>query len=600
MTGTVPRPEVRRTEVPGASSPDAFATAIVERQLRMVVREMGIVLLRSARSPVFHQAQDFATAAFDAHGGLLAQGDHIPLLAVALGPGLRAVMVSFGEGGPASAAARPGSTTAIADGDVFVHNDVFDGGNQLSDIAVYMPVFVGDELVGWVGCKGHQADIGGAVRGGVNPNAREVWQEGLRIPPVKLVDGGRLRQDVWAMLVANVRLAEVVSHDLRAQLGSCAVGAQGLCELVQRYGPEQYRRHIRALLDSSERMTRDWIATIPDGVHSAAAVKVMPGGVGSVRIALTVTVRGDDLEVDASASDPQTATYVNAPPATSAAAIVLALRMLGAGDVALNEGMLRAIRLIIADGTVLGASYPAATAYGNHLTDQIAMALFAALAPAIPKRVPADWNPLYGSYVSGADRSGREFHDVLFLANKGGSGAVEGADGCDHIGSIEACGTIRSADYELFELHNPLTLLQHEYDPDSAGAGRWRGGLGVVTRLRFEGPATDLVLYGDGLQQGAAGRFGGHRGSPNSGRLSGSDGSQRTTASSDVVVGIAPGTILEKRAGGGGGYGDPKLRDRDAVRRDVRDGVVSARVAARVYGLEIGSGENDTSDEEST
>jgi N-methylhydantoinase B len=549
---------------------DAVSTAIVERRLRMAAREMGTVLLRTARSPVFHQAQDFATAIFDRRGELLQHGDYIPLLAVALGPGLRQVLAV---------------TEEVVPGDAFLHNDVFSGGNQLSDVAVYVPVFVENALVGWVGCKGHQADIGGGVRGGVNPDAQEVWQEGLRIPVIKLVDRGVLSTDLWNMLLANARLPDVVGADLRAQLGACAVGARAVRELVARYGIDDYRRHTQALLDGSERMMRRFIESIPDGVRHAKVTKRLIGDHGQATISLTITVQGDDLCIDCTGSDPQTRTYINAPVATTEAAITLLLRLLGGGELLLNEGMLRPIRIEIAAGSILGASYPAATAYGNHLTDQIATALFGALAPLVPDRVPAGWNALYGSYVNCVDSDGKEHHDVLFLANKGGSGAVCGADGYDHIGSIEGCGTIRSADYEMFELHNPITLLEHEYDQDSGGAGRWRGGLGVVTRMRFEAPNTELVLFGDGLDEGAPGVFGGLPGSRNSAELLYPDGSRRLAAANDVISSIPAGTLLEKRAGGGGGWGEPELRDRDAVQRDVLEGFVSAADAERFYGL---------------
>src|SRR5262249_25349449 len=222
------------------------------RRLKSITREIGLTLLRTTRSPILNEARDFATGLYDAKGRMLEQTEYIPVLAFALQPSLEHVIRAFGDD--------------IAPGAVFLHNDVFSGGNQNNDVAVFRPVFFEDKLVAWSACKGHQADIGGAVRGGYNPEAREVWQEAFRIPPLKIIERRRVRKDVWNMLLGNVRLA-IVEEDIKAQIGGTLVGERGLQRLFQRYGTQRVLDHIDYLFDSTERMVRKEIANIPDGVY---------------------------------------------------------------------------------------------------------------------------------------------------------------------------------------------------------------------------------------------------------------------------------------------------------------------------------------------
>ena len=212
---------------------------------------------------------------------MLEQTEYIPVLAFALQPSCEHVIRFFGDD--------------IAPGDVILHNDVFSGGNQNNDVAVFRPVFHGDRLIAWSACKGHQADIGGAVRGGYNPKAREVWQEALRIPPVKIYERGRLRKDVWSMIFANIRL-RIVEEDIKAQIGGTLVGERGFNELVERYGVQPLLDHIDYLYDSTERMVRKEIEAIPDGVYRGESLAFYDGvSVGSkMKINLAVTVAGSD------------------------------------------------------------------------------------------------------------------------------------------------------------------------------------------------------------------------------------------------------------------------------------------------------------------
>ncbi|MBI4319408.1 MAG: hydantoinase B/oxoprolinase family protein [Chloroflexi bacterium] len=552
---------------------DPILVTVLERKLQSIAREMGLTLLHTTRSPVFNEAKDFATGLFDAQGRVLEQHLYIPLLALVLKPACEHIIKYFGDD--------------IHPGDVILHNDVFYGGNQYSDVGAFKPIFFGDKLIGWSASKGHQADIGGPVAGGVNPRATEAWQEALRITPVKLFDRGEFRRDVWDLIFANIRFP-FVADDVRAEMGAAVVGERGLHALAERYGVDVFQAHVEHLFDSTERVMRKEIRSIPSGRYRGEAT-IYDDGLNPdarCRVSLTVIVEGDEITFDFTGTDPQTPAFVNAPYAASFSATLLAFMMCIDPSISLNEGMLRPVHLVIPEGSVLNASFPAATTYGNHFADPIAECVFKALAPAIPERVSAGWNRLLGTAVTGWDpRKRRHYHDVLFLCNKGGSGGTYGADGWDHIGTIEACGSILSQDYEMFELHDPHFLLKHEYQPDSAGAGQWRGGLGIEGEFVFEGDDALAAVYGDGVVEGAFGLFGGKPGSRNWVQLVSPDGTVYQGKSKELVKPIARGSIWRKEAGGGGGFGDPFLRPVAKVLKDIKNETLSIEKARDDYGV---------------
>ena len=559
------------------SEADPVELTVLQRRLKSVTEEMGLALLRTTRSPILSEARDFVTGLYDARGRMLEQTEYIPILAFALQPALEHVIAYFGDD--------------LHPGDVILHNDVFSGGNQNNDVAVFKPVFDARRLIGWAACKGHQADIGGAVRGGYNPNAREVWQEALRIPPLKVVERGKLRRDVWDMVFANVRLP-IVQADIQAQIGSCTVGERGLLEIAGRFGASRLPALLEALFDRTERMLGAEIEAIPDGRYEGRATAWDDGIAHDARmtIAITVTVRGRRLTIDTSGSSPQTPGFVNAPASATASALMLSLLMLVSPEIPHNAGLLRPLTIVNPPGSFLNASFPAATTYGNTLAGPISDALFRALAPALPERACAGWNRALNVAVSGFDRAReRPFTDIFFLSLKGGSGAVHGADGSDHIGLINCAGGILAQDYEMFEIHNPHLLRRHEYLRDSAGAGRWRGGLGIVSEIELRGERVAAVVFGDGVNDEARafGLFGGGSGARNELTLTAPDGSVRRPASKEIVDGIAPGTVLRQVAGGGGGFGDPAEREVAAVQADVRAGVVSTDAARDDYRVAV-------------
>lgn len=556
---------------------DPILLSVLRRRFKSITEEMGLTLLRTTRSPILSEARDFVTGVYDAQGNMLEQTEYIPVLAFALQPVCQKIIEYFGDD--------------LAAGDVILHNDVFTGGNQLADVAVFKPIFIQDRLVAWAACKGHQADIGGAVAGGYNPQAREIWQEGLRIPPVKLYERGVLRRDVWDLIFANIRLP-IVQDDLRAEIGGCTIGERRMIQVFERYGDARVNAHIDALYDATEKQMRAEIAAIPDGVYRGDSTVYFDSiRAGSeMKIVVTVTKRGDEIEFDYTGTDPQTPGFVNAPLSTTISGLLLTFLMLVEPDIPHNAGLLRPIKVHVPEGCFLNPTFPAATTFGNTLTGPHSDALFRALAPALPQRVTAAWNRVLACNLVGFDpRYGRRFVDILFLSQKGGSGATFGVDGYDHIGLINCAGGILAQDYEMFELQTPNVLHRHEYWTDSAGAGTWRGGLGVCTEMELRGDNNMAIVYGDGVNEGARafGLFGGHTGAPNRLEFQLPDGETLTPRVKAKLENLPRGTRLRQWAGGGGGYGDPRHRDPQLVHGEVRDGVLSQEMAREVYGIQL-------------
>ena len=552
---------------------DPILLSVYARTFRSITDEMSISMMRTTRSPILCEAKDYVTGLYDADGRMLEQTENLPILAFSLAPVCKHIRSYFGDD--------------IHPGDVIFHNDVFSLGNQNNDVAVYKPVFFEDELVAWTAVKGHQADIGGAVAGGYNPNAVEVWQEALRIPPVKVYERGKLRRDVWDLIFANIRF-DIVQHDMKAEIGACHVGERRVAELMKKYGRESFEAHKRALFEATRKMMEAEIATIPNGTYKGEGSVHYdgrnPGSQFKVRV--TITVDDKRIKFDYSKSDPQTNGFVNGTFTSSASATILTLLQMVNPDIPHNEGMVEPIEIVIPQGSILNAAYPKATTFGNHLCPPNADAIQRALAPVMPERVTAGWNNLLCSLTTGIDpRKNEKYVDIGFMGLKGGSGAMRGTDGYDHIGMIDASGGVLDQDYEMFEQQTPHRLIKHEYLCDSAGPGQWRGGLGVETMFEIGSDDTQLVTFGDGDFEPAFGLLGGGPGTLNFIRLTYPDGAERTPRNKDLITGVPAGTRYHQQAGGGGGYGDPRLRDRAKLREEVRDGVISEDAARRVYGL---------------
>ena len=552
---------------------DKILLSIFQRAFKSITDEMSISLTKTTRSPILCEAKDFVTGIYDESGNMLEQTENLPILSFSLGPVCRVIIDQYKNN--------------IYPGDVIIHNDVFSMGNQNNDVAIFRPIFHEQTLIGWSAAKGHQADIGGAVQGGYNPNATEVWQEALRIPAVKLYEKGEFRKDVWNLIFANIRLS-MVQEDIKAQIGACRLGERRLSKLVEKYGIESYKAHKEELFNSTERMMRAEIKSIPNGVYTGSSNVYYDGKHldSKFEIKTSITVEDEDITFDFTPSSKQTNGFVNGTYTSTCSAITLTLLQMVNPNIPHNEGMIKPLKYIVPEGSILNASYPKATTFGNHLCPQVADAIFKALGPAIPNKVTAGWNHLLCSLFTGNHpRTNEKYVDICFMGLKGGSGALQGNDGYDHIGMIDASGGLLDQDYEMYEKQTPHLILKHEYLPDSGGVGKWRGGLGVHTVFKMGGEDTTMVVFGDGDIEKNYGLFGGKGSVLNHIKLTYPDGTEKIPLNKDMIIGIPEGTIYDQVAGGGGGFGNPLDRDLDALQRDVNNEVVTPDQARDEYSV---------------
>ncbi len=556
---------------------DPILVAVIGNALDGITKEVGETMLRTSRSPIFVEARDFATSLFSADGRLLAQTHYIPAIGGATTYAQAAILEAFGED--------------INDGDVFIHNDPFNGGTHLPDITVTRPVFWEGKLAFWSMSKGHNADVGGGGVVGFNPEARDVWEEGLVIPPARIIEGGEVRRDMREMILSNVRLRALTESVIDCQIGATAIGGRRMTELLEKYGLGSIMAASDELIAASERQVRAEIAQIPDGVYRAAR-KIDNDGVDKVTqrtFALTVRVEGEQITFDFADSDPQALGFINSPIANTVSAVHLALFAVIDPDIRYNCGAVEPIEVIAPEGSIVNPVSPAPTA-GCTVPpcETIVETVWLALADAIPGRVNALWSRWCTPATMGENpRTGRHFADLHFLG-KGGSGATEGFDGWNHLSPVNTLGGLRAPDPELHEMDTPYLIEHFEYLPDSAGGGEWRGGLGVRYRWKVLADNVACATYGSGFQADTAplGLHGGKGGIVQQLTLS-HNGDEPQNMATNSFYTLNAGDVLEVLSSGGGGFGDPHRRPAELVQTDVRDGVVSLEVARDVYGVAL-------------
>ena len=542
---------------------DPITLAVVEHRLESIAQEMTEAMLRTAMSQILNSSRDFSTAILDGDCQLVAQGEGIPVHISALPVAGAAVRDYFGDD--------------IHDGDLFVLNDPYFGGSHLPDITIIRPVFHDGRLLFYGVNRSHHSDVGGGTHGGYNPKANEIFQEGLRIPPVKLYDKGVARYDLLHMMSANVRQSENFLGDLNAQIGSVMLAARRIGDLLAEYGPDRLMAVVAEILSATERQVRRFISGWPDGVYCGESF-VDDDGFDSklVPIRARVTISGDSMTIDLSDSSPQVEGFINSAYANTRSLAHAAIMYLAPMDVARNEGSMRPVQIIAPRGLVVNANPPAPVCMStNHCAEEVVEAVFKALAPAIPAAVSAGFSRRLRYAITGHDpRTGRQFIWHFFLA-RGGGGASEGFDGWSNVGEINVAGGIRSPSIEVTEERFPFFIERHELRPDSGGVGEWRGGLGAVCDLVYEGEGPALLnTAGDGIVVPPFGLFGATDGLPHHYKIV-NNGTERILGSKEVGVVVNPGDHIICLSSGGGGYGSAADRDDEAAAWDLRNGYVT-------------------------
>src|SRR5438094_548028 len=469
---------------------------------------MGEAMLRTAYSQILNSSRDFSTALCDAQARLIAQAEHVPIHVGAIPWAVESVRDAFKD--------------RIKPGDVYLLNDPYHGNNHLPDLTAFVPVFVGGEVAFWSINRAHQSDIAGSTHGAYNPGATEIWQEGLRITPLKLYDAGELRDDVLKMITTNVRHPHDFMGDLRAMIGSARVGERRLLALVEDYGSKTVVEAVDEILDGAERQARATIRGWKDGTYRGEAILDDDGhGIENIAIRATVTKKGDGLIVDLSASDPQVKGFVNSSFPNTMSSVHMALAFLIDPRTPKNSGTFRPVKVITREGTIVHPRPPApVTLATNHCAQEIAEAVIKALARACPDRAIAGWSRRFRIAIKGVNpRTKRPFIWHMFHA-RGGGGASPAGDGWETAGEGQAVGGIKFGSVEVAEVRFPLTFEWHEFRPDSAGDGRHRGGVGSVLRLRVDTTEDGVAnTAGDGTRHPSYGILGGADGLPHRYRL---------------------------------------------------------------------------------
>ena len=559
------------------STIDPITLSVVRGALETAQREMTLTLEKTARSSVFNLAHDYSNALFDHLPEMILQGQDIPIHLGSLMPAMKAVAEYFGDD--------------IHEGDVIYHNDPVYQGSHILDCCMYKPVFYHGELVFWAVCKGHVTDIGGPVPAGYNPDAKEIYAEGLRIPPVKLWDKGVRRNDVINLLHCNMRSRRNQEGDLNAQYGACRVGERNLIRLLDKYGVATVQAAIAELKNMADRHMRHLIATIPDGQYHGEAVLEDSGhGLGALTISADITIRGDHVHI-AIDSPPQVPYFINSYAGNSMSGVLLGLMMFAQVPPPYNEGLYRCVSVDLgAKGTLVNAQEPAphvncTTTPMETLTDAVRTAFEA----AAPDRVTASWGHASGINIAGIDpRTGEQYVTMVLASIISGAGATQQMDGWHACGPLCCFGALSSGDIELLEYQYPILIHKYGLVEDSGGAGRQRGGCGTEWQVEPLNHEMTVIAFGEGRQIATLGAAGAEDKLPERklGRLSiARHGGHTETHIQNTLTTIKPGERASNINPGGGGYGHPFQRPLNEVVQDVARGLVSRHAAEQEYGV---------------
>ncbi len=549
---------------------DAAEFTIISQALASIAQEMGEQLVRSAYSTIIREARDCSTSLLDADGRVIAQAQFCPIH-----------MNSFST--VFQAFARRHDVRSLRPGEALLTNDPYSGGQHLNDFVLFTPIFAREELVAFGASIGHHLDVGGGAAG-PNAAAGDIFSEGLRIPLLRLDLATDLGTGILEeMIRANVRPPDLVMGDVYAQIAANRTGETRLLELIERFGLERVRTAAGALQDYSERLAREAIADIPDGVYEAEDWVDDNGFTDEpLRVALRITVSGDRMQLDFSGSAPQTRGIVNSPlTSTISAALGAIALLLGGGDIPVNDGMYRPIEIHVPRGSFLNPSRPVAVRARNNPCNRVYNVVMQAMASVMPGMVMSAGNDTTNAI--GMGHLSEDAYRVYMEVVGGGWGACGAADGADVVDApIANCSNIP---VEALEAEYPFMQIE-EYGQrrGSAGAGRRRGGMGVRRVYRILDDGVTFNCYSDRHRIAPWGLFGGQEALP-SRFLVERDG-QMLTVPSKANFPLQKGDRLIIETSGGGGFGDPRERERDAVLRDVEDGIITLDEARLVYGLD--------------
>jgi N-methylhydantoinase B len=548
---------------------DPITEELFRNAISAVGDEMVLTIYRTAYSGVLKNIMDYSAAICDAEGRLVAQGLSLPGHLCSIPVALRAVLNHFGDD--------------ISEGDIFINNDPYDGGMHLPDIFIFRPLFADGAVIAFAATICHHTDVGGRVPGSNASDSTEIYAEGLRIPPLKLYEAGAANTTLFRMIERNVRMPGRVFGDIRSQLAACEIAARGMTDLVARYGADEVRRLMIAMMDYSERLTRHCLSELPDGEATFTDWIDDDQIDEGVPIALVCTVRkhGDTMEVDWTGSAAQVKGAINNTLSYTLAMSFTAVKSVLSINMPNNDGVFRPITVIAPPGTITNGKLPAACAARGLTGFRGVDCCFGALAQLYPDRVmAASDGGNTGLTIGGYDKELNPFIYVDFIS--GAWGGRPWADGLD--GNTCMFANMASFSVEVIEAENPLEVLDYEFVPDTGGAGKFRGGMAQRKTWRMLADEGILQVRADrqthrpyGLRGGGPGAFGRNVLDPGL--------ATERTLHAKLTMTLRRGQVFRHDLPGAGGHGDALARDLALVAKDLRDGLVTIEGAARDYGV---------------
>jgi N-methylhydantoinase B/oxoprolinase/acetone carboxylase alpha subunit len=538
---------------------DAVTQQIVGNALASIADEMATTIFRTAHSTVVRDGMDFSAAICDCSGETVAQGVTVPFHLGSVPHAMKTLLARFGDD--------------LHPGDVFVMNDPFDGGIHLQDIFVFKPVFFDERLIGFATTTAHHGDVGGRLPGSSACDNTEIFQEGIRLPWLRLYDRGEPVEVVFKILRANVRIPRMTLGDLAAQVAATSVAESALQELAARHGPDRLAELMTGLVEYTERLVRQEIAGWPDG--SATFTDYLDSdGIErtDVRITATVTIEGDEITADLTDCAPMVRGSLNSTRSFIEACVYQAVRCALTVEIPNTSGAFRPIHVLTKPGTIAEVVMPGASSMRGVTGFRVLDAVNGALAQLVPTRVPAAGEGGNTLAIFGADRpdgGGRFVFYELVVGTWGGTPENDGNDGLTNAASLAA-----NIPVEVAEAEFPIRIERYGLVPDSGGGGRHRGGIAVERVWRCLTPDTSLIVRSDRAAHAPYGLRGGGPGALSSNLLVHPDGTEEVLPSMFSTT-IQPGDVYVHRTAGGGGWGDPALRDPQAIESDLADGKVT-------------------------
>ncbi len=549
---------------------DPIAFELFRNAIFSIADEMAVTICRTTYSGILRDNMDFSTSLCDAQGRVVAQGLTVAMHLGAIQPALNSVLETFADD--------------IHPEDIFIMNDPFMGGMHLPDIFIFKPIFAGGEHIGFASTTAHHADVGGRVPGSNAADSTEIYQEGLRIPPLKLMERGKPNKTIWSIIEKNVRVPVQVFGDLRAQLAACEIAERQLLELVDRYGLDDTRRFMGEATDYTERLTKAAIRDLPDGTFEFEDW-IDDDGVDlgkPIRLTVKITKLGENITFDWTGSAPMVKGAINSTKSVTEAASYTALKSILPGDIPSNDGVFRAVDVVAEPGSITNVVLPGPTAARALTGFRMLDCAFGALAKMAPDRVfAASDGGNVGVSVGGYTKDRKPFIYVDFSC--GTWGGRPDADGLE--GNSNLFVNMASQSIEVTEAEHPLQILAYELAPDRCGAGKYRGGAPFYRDYRLTADDATLQCRADRQAIRPYGLYGGKAGKPGESFFD-PEGENRKL-SSKVTMPFAKGDVFRYVLAGGGGWGDPLDRDPASVLSDVRNDLIGVDAARREYGVVI-------------